>query len=289
MTETGYTLRAWPRKWLRPNPGAPKAFGADEEVVVAEGGNQKRELETMQNFLRKLIQPLGKSVEKVGGWVEKRRSKKLSTPTAQEGMKLPPEYTLHALMQYLEEREIRSLIPNLAGKKTLCASWGENTLCNLLREKKASPLLMMAPQAEELGEISETTSEQFGLVGSLKAAPFKNDFFDCSIISAWNGKNDLSTWVGELTRISRDGSRMVLVFTHPYLQYLSKTVRKIPQGLSQNFMTLRRAGIYVEEIKEAFVDESAKEALSNIPSTSIENLKGLPLLVLFKAIRLKRK
>jgi len=244
----------------------------------------------MQNFLKKVIQPLGKSVEKVGGWVEKRRSQKPTKSfSSSENISLPSDYTLRGLMQHLEEREIRSLIPNLAGKKTLCASWGENTLSHLLQEKKAAPLLMMAPQAEDLGKISENTSDQFGLVGNLKAAPFRNDFFDCAIISAWNRKNELSTWVGELTRISRDGSRMVLVFTHPYLQYLSKSTRKIPYGVSQNFMTLRRAGIYVEEIKEAFVDDSLKESAPDLPTASIENLKGLPLLILFKAIRLKRK
>ncbi|MFO1518115.1 MAG: methyltransferase domain-containing protein [bacterium] len=203
-----------------------------------------------------------------------------------------PEARLRKVLETLENHESASLIPALSGKKTLLATATGTRQWEALQQKGAKTIVdfdinplfgYAAPQPKPSG---------VHLVkGSLASAPFQDESFEFLLLfGATTRTENVASWISEATRLLKDGSRVVISFLHPYLEHQMNPRLGFPHGIDKYYMDLRRAGIYVEEIKEAKADESVRSIFGPAKDDKdFAQIKGTPMVLFFKAIRLKKR
>lgn len=244
------------------------------------------------------MQSFGRVVEKLGQTSKK--SKGLpgaphpSSAAPPSSIPLGPfEGRIRKVLESLEAKEVVSLIPNLSGKRALHATASTAHQWEALQQKGAKLILDLDVGTVEIPG-STSPVKPVGLQrskGSLAEAPFRDESFEFLVfLGTGIRREDPIPWMNEMARILKDGSRVVLSFTHPYLEHLLNPAAGFPHGIAQYYMALRRAGIYVEEIKEALADETVRSFFGPTKDdTAFLQIRGCPMVVFFKAIRLKKR
>jgi len=249
----------------------------------------------MQNLLKKLMQVIGRPLEKLGKSSSKSGSAKTSTSVSGEKTAeiTLPEVRIRRVLEALEGQELASLLPNLSGKKVLHATASGTRQWETLQQKGAKLILdfdvnpLFGPQ----GTLSTRPAYVHPAKGSFTAAPFPDDAFEFFLLFGATPRLDpLSSWFPEIARILREGSRAVLSMIHPYLAHQMNPRAGFPQDIGKYFMELRKVGIYVEEIREVKAEESVRPLFGPAKDDKdFAQIKGNPMLVFFKGVRLKRR
>jgi len=248
----------------------------------------------MQNFLRKVMQTIGRPLERLGKSSPKSGA---ATPSVASGERTAeitlPEVRIRRVLEALEGQELAALLPNLSGKKVLHATASGSRQWELLQQKGAKLIVdfdvnpLFGPQ----GTLSSRPALVQAVKGSFISSPFPDDAFEFFLLFGATPRIDpLSGWFSEIARILREGSRAVFSMIHPYLAHQMNPRAGFPQEIGKYFMELRKAGIYVEEIKEVKAEESVRSLFGPAKDDKdFAQIKGNPMVVFFKGVRLKRR
>jgi hypothetical protein len=250
----------------------------------------------MQNFLRKVMQTIGRPFEKLGKSSPKTGQARTSSSVASGERTAEitlPEVRIRRVLETLEGQEVASMLPNLSGKKVLHATASGTRQWELLQQKGAKLIIdfdvnpLFGPQAT----MSTRPAYVQPAKGSFSAAPFPDDAFEFFLLFGATPRSEqLTGWIPEIARVLREGSRAVLSMIHPYLTHQMNPRAGFPQDIGKQFMELRRAGIYVEEIKEVKAEDSVRSLFGPAKDDKdFAQIKGYPMLVFFKGVRLKRR
>lgn len=251
----------------------------------------------MKNFLRKMMQSAGKVVEKVGNVAAstKSASKAGKKENPEESVNFqnpfPAENQLRKWIEAFENKEIPSLLPNLSGKQVLQITSSGNRIWESLQQKGAESIIDFDVGHFEGSPPSQKPPHLQMIKGNLKAAPFPSQSIDYLILlGAGVRRENPLEWMKEISRVLKDGSRVILSFIHPFIEYRFNPSRGIPHRFDEYFMALKKSEIYVEEIRECLADESLKSSLGlSKNDKNFAQVKELPLLLIFGAVRLKRR
>ncbi|GEM_PF-2805861 len=248
----------------------------------------------MQTFLRKLMQSVGAVTEKTIHRFQKQQASHSfhSVNSPEKTTEIPiAEMRLRKILEAVESQEVRSLIPSLSGKKVLHASETGTTQWEALEEKGAQSIVNF--DVNVLGHLSIPPHEKIPATvkGHLEAAPFRDDSFDFLLCFSSTTQEHSLEWMKEIARLLKDGSRVVISFLHPYFEHQLNLKPGFFHEISQYFMSLRKAGIYVEEIREVKADPRFRSLLSGSAKYEKEfsQIEGIPLIVFFRGVRLKRR
>lgn len=248
----------------------------------------------MEKFLRKMMQTAGKAVEKIG---KIKSPSKIDSPLAKSeaseapSLSFPPENLVRKWVEALEQREIPTLIPNLAEKNVIQATCSGNRVWESLDQKNAELIIDVDIGHFEGPPPAQKPSQLQRIKGNLTAAPFPSQSMDYFVLlGAGIRREDPSAWMKEVARVLKDGSRLLLSFLHPFVEYQFHQNSALQHRFDHYFMGLKKAEIYVEEIKEYVADESLKSLVGLARNDkNFSQVKDLPLLLVFKGIRLKRR
>ncbi len=243
-----------------------------------------------------MMQSAGKVVEKVGHL----KSAQKSAPTAgkqeniansQPAIGFPPENQIRKWVEALEQREIAPLIPNLAGKNVIQATTSSDRIWETLHQKGAELIIDLDMGHFEGSPPAQKPPHLQMIKGNLLAAPFPDQSMDYLILlGAGIRREDPSAWMKEISRILKDGSRLILTFIHPFLEYRFHPSSGFTHHFDQYFMALKKAEIYVEDIKEYSADDALKSLIGLAKNDkNFAQIKDFPLLLVFRGIRLKRR
>lgn len=246
----------------------------------------------MENTLRRIMQKLGSFVEKIVSSFHQTKTKKRfpTSPISKSEGNLS-KAKIQKILEVIEVETITPLISNLSGKKTLHASATGSAKWDLLLEKGANQIIDF-----EIGistrnkSLVESSKGVLFTQGDLTQAPFADKSFDFLVFFAARlDKKDFVSTFSEIARILQDGSRVVFSFVHPYLEYSLNPKTGFLNRMDQYFMLLRKAGIYVEHIKEVFVTPPLLSLVEpSIDPAELVSLEKIPFVVFFKGIRLRR-
>jgi hypothetical protein len=248
----------------------------------------------MQNFLRKVMQAIGRPLEKFGKASSSGPSQVASISSGERTAEITlPEVRIRRVLETLEGQELTSMLPNLSGKKVLHATASGTRQWDLLQQKGAKSIIdfdvnpLFGPQ----GTLSTRPAYVQAAKGSFGAAPFSDDTFEFVLLFGATPRIDLvNGWFPEIARILREGSRVILSMIHPYLSHQMNPRSGFPQDIGKYFMDLRKAGIYVEEIKEVKAEEGVRSLFGPAKDDKdFAQIKGNPMVVFFKGVRLKRR
>lgn len=241
-----------------------------------------------------MMQTAGKAVEKIGQ-IKGPKKAPASIVTNQPAeivlSQFPPENQLRRWIEAFEQKEIAQLIPNLAGKNVIQATTSGNRLWDVLQEKGAELIIDLDMGNFEGSPAGQKPMSIQRVKGNLLAAPFPDQCMDYFILlGAGIRREDPATWMKEIARVLKDGSRLTLSFLHPFVEYQFQQGASFQHRFDHYFMSLKKAEIYVEEIKEYVGDESLKSLLGLAKNDkNFAQVRGFPLLLVFKGIRLKRR
>ena len=241
------------------------------------------------------MQTIGRPLEKMGKSSSKSGAAAPSSITSGERTAeiTLPEVRIRRVLETLEGQELATLLPNLSGKMVLHATASGSRQWELLQQKGAKLIVdfdvnpLFGPQ----GSLSTRPALVQAAKGSFASAPFPDDAFDFFLLFGATPRIDpLSGWFPEIARILREGSRAVFTMIHPYLAHQMNPRLGFPQDIGKYFMELRKAGIYVEEIKEVKAEESVRSLFGPAKDDKeFAQIKGYPMVVFFRGVRLKRR
>jgi SAM-dependent methyltransferase len=251
----------------------------------------------MKEFLRKTMQAAGRLVEGVAGRLQKNPPSRTAASVEGRAEKTAeitlPEVRVRKVLEAMERQEAAALVPNLSGKKALHATASAVRQWETLKQKGAQ-LIVDFDVGPLYGPLPPSTGKPSNLhlaKGSFLTAPFPDESFEFLLLLAAGAKNENTlAWLGEMARILKDGSRVVISYIHPYFEHLTNPRAGFSHGIDGYYMSLRKAGIYVEEIKEIKADDSIRSLFGPTKDDKeFALIKGYPMVVFFKAIRLRRK
>jgi len=237
------------------------------------------------------MQSAGKVVDKVGGLGPQKKARSLDAKSEALASSFPAENQVRKLVEILEQKELAALLPNLAGKKVIQATTSTNRLWEGLQQKGADFIIDLDMGNFE-GNLSSTKPPKLQRIkGSLAKSPFPDQSMDyLLLLGAGIRRENPSLWMKEIARILKDNSRMILSFIHPFLEYQFHPGSGFTHRVDQYFMALKKAEIYVEDMKECLADDALKSAIGAAKNDkNFAQLKDFPLLLIFKGIRLKRR
>ncbi len=250
----------------------------------------------MENFLRKMMQSAGKVVEKVGHIHPSK--KEAASPHKQEVSEasvsvsaFPPENQIRKWMETLENKEIPSLIPNLGSKTVLQATSSGNRLWETLQQKGADLVIDFDTGHFEGSPQTQKPPHLQMIKGNLLSAPFPDQSMDYLILlGAGIRREDPIPWIKEISRILKDGSRLILCFAHPFIEYRLHPGMALAHRFDEYFMALKKSEIYVEEVREILANDSLKSWVGLAKNDkNFAQVKDFPMLLVFRGVRLKRR
>lgn len=246
----------------------------------------------MEKVLRQLMQKLGSLVEKIiDAFHRAKMSKRLSVSNPKNTENTLSKIKIQKILELVEIEGASTLVSNLSNKKVLHVSVTGSEKWAFLLEKGAQKIVDFEVGISTRSKsIVENSKEVLFVHGDLIQSPFSDKSFDFSLLFAARlGKKDLIAWFAEIARVLQDGSRIILCFTHPYLEYFLNPREGFTTRIDHYYMALRKAGMYVEQIKETFIDPSILSLVKPpVSREELGSLEKIPFVIFFKAIRLRR-
>ncbi|MBL7685783.1 MAG: hypothetical protein JNK65_07105 [Deltaproteobacteria bacterium] len=251
----------------------------------------------MQNFIRKIVQAIGKPLEKLSKKPHSSVGSSAPSETVvQVGEKTSeitlPEARVRKVLEKIETQGLLSLIPNLSGRKVLQISASGARLWESLKSK-GCPLIIDFDANPLFGtQLPAVKPSGVHLVrGSLQAAPFQNESFEVlCFLGATPRVDQLPAWAEEISRLTKEGARILISILHPFFEQKLNPRQGFQHSIADYFMGLRKVGVYVEEIKELKVDDQVRSLFSPAKEDKdFIQMNGFPAVLCFKAVRLKRR
>lgn len=255
-------------------------------------------------FMGKLQQILSSTMQKVGSVVEKvaasaGRNKKpkpkktgVTDETGQDFAFVSwDEKQLHTLLNVAERKELLPLIPNLAGKKILHLTPGKESYVEIIAKRGAQDLVELdVATATAAATIPSASPFPFAR-GSADHLPFRPDSFDFIVYaSALAWRSDLPAVLPEISRCLKDNGRLLLSVVHPFFEYLMNPRGGFRKTIESVFESLKENGFFIEDLKEGKLDDALRYvSLSQKLMKELQRFQGLPVVLVLKAIRLRKK
>lgn len=192
------------------------------------------------------------------------------------------------LLGFSVDRVVKSVVPGLVDKASIEIGEGGSKVGKLLKEK-GSPLSVYVDIGSYAGSYS--VSNEAGVIHNVRAnvrnIPFEDGFFDYAIANlATSNVGDIVRAMKEVGRIVALGGRAVIVDFHPFGRFAKRgtvrlrSVESIVKGVEDYYKISVAAGFAVDEIREAFFDESLRAQFeSPDEKTAFRSIKDTPFLI----------
>jgi len=251
----------------------------------------------LQNVLTSVMQKAGSAVEKVAALGKKSKSPKpkktgLTDDSGQDfGQIQWNEKHIQSLLIAAERKQVLPLIPALGAKKALHLTPGSETYVEFMAKRGATDVVELDVNKAVAGA-TPRQGGKFPLVkGSIEHLPFRQDLFDFILYpSALAWRSDLPALVPETSRCLNDNGRIVLSMVHPFFEYLMNPRGGFQRSLETIFSTLKKNNFFLEEYKEGTLEEALRTV--SLPPKMMQELQryqGLPLILVIKGIRLRKR
>jgi len=249
----------------------------------------------VQNILTSVMGTAGKGVEKVAGLFSKGKTTKPKRTGVEDteghdfGYIQWSEKQIQSLLTASERREILSLIPALQTKRSLHMTPGNERYFEYMMKRGGANLTEIDVSRNPADQ--PTPSDHPKVVGSVDRLPFKEDAFDFILFpSALAWRSDLPVLIPETSRCLAENGRLLISTVHPFFEYLMNPKGGFKKKIEQLFENMKKNHFLIEEVKEGVL-EDALRTVSFPPKMhqELQRFAGLPLILVIKGIRLRKK
>lgn len=245
----------------------------------------------LEDLLRKGMQAVGGVVEKAIG---KAQAAKQTVSHSAVGAGTPatlelalPVAKVKDLLRQTAERMISGLIPALPERRALELGDGVGHHAPSLREHGAK----MVVAAEIGGGTPNVSPDAVGKLYVLRAwvhrLPFRDHAFDfavANLLTSYQG--DLFRALKEIARVLAPGGTAVFTDFHPFGAFAKRGNARVRpadtpmRGIADYYKGARLAGLRVQDVREAFIDESIRPAfVSAEEKQAYRSLRDTPLVL----------
>lgn len=244
-----------------------------------------------EELLKKGMQKLGNGVEAVIGQAKKAKGTGTTKQIVKPILAIESELALPKIKELMGvgvERIITPEIPNLVDKSALEISEGAARFTSFMKEKGAA----LAVHVDIGASAGSYPKDAYGAAlyevrGTARNIPFENGFFDFVIANlATSEQGDIVKVMQELYRILTLGGEATIVDFHPFGRFAKRGVGRlrsaesIVKGVEDYYKICRTIGFKVNNIKEAFFDETVRNLFeSQEEKSSFRSVKDTPFLI----------
>ncbi len=250
----------------------------------------------VQNILTSMMQKVGSAVDKVAASTRSKSPKPRKTGLEdQEGHDFGyiqwSEKQIQSLLTAAERKELLPLVPVLNAKKSVHLTPGGENYLEMMIRRGPQLLLELDVRRMTAAEPARQAPAHLYLRGSVEHLPFAEDSLDFILYPsglAWRG--DLPALVPEAARCLRENGRLLLSIVHPFFEYLMNPKGGFKKNIETLFSTLKKNNFFIEDFKEGTLEGALRTV--SLPQKMLQELQrfqGLPLILVMKGIRLRKK
>jgi SAM-dependent methyltransferase len=217
-------------------------------------------------------------------------SKKKSEAPAPAGLPLS-EDQFRDLIHGVEDKEFRSRVPDLTGRKALEIAPRQKSSGAFLREKGAALVARLGGTRErELLDRDPAAAPEPFILSHWESLPFLDSCFDFILLRSGLLKVSLGRVLREASRVLDTKGSVLLSDLHPFSQMVQREHLKNPvgeEGMGPGFERyakwFREAGFRFEWVREIFFEGAMKKAfgISEERQQAFDGLRRTPFLILF--------
>lgn len=244
--------------------------------------------DSLEGFLKKMMEGAGRAIEKVIGEAHKAKvsvgTRSGIKPILSLESQLSPA-KVRQLINFSIERICVPTLPDLKGQATLEIGDAPSILTARFTGQQARISIgfeIGGAQTMRQGEPSRGSVAR-GLPSSL---PFEKDFFEyIGARLATNLQGDMIRAIKEIGRVLAPGGQGFFADFHPFGLYAKKGTERLRavestiRGIEDYYKICRSAGLRIVDLREAFVDESFRQMFEGDEIQVYRNVKGTPLVV----------
>jgi SAM-dependent methyltransferase len=190
------------------------------------------------------------------------------------------------MVSFVEERELRTRLPELAGQKALEISPQHRPLTSLLKEKGAKSVARLGGLKEK--ETPGAKEETF-ILSHWEHLPFLDNSWDFVLLRAAFLKGGLGRILRESSRILKRQGLVMVCDLHPFSRRVQEEHLKNPvgeegvgPGFERYFRFYRDSGLRLHAVKELFYEGSLKKFfVSKEEQKEFDQLRRTPFLIFF--------
>jgi SAM-dependent methyltransferase len=217
-------------------------------------------------------------------------SKKKNEVPAPAGLPLS-EDQFRELIHGTEDKEFRSRVPDLSGKKALELAPRQKSSGAFLREKGANLVARLGGTREkEMLDRDPSSAPDPFILSHWESLPFLDSCFDFILLRSSLLKVSLGRVLREAGRVLDTKGSLLLSDLHPFSQMVQRDHLKNPvgeEGMGPGFERyakwFREAGFRFEWVREIFFEGTMKKAfgVSEDRQQAFDGLRRTPFLILF--------
>jgi len=258
--------------------------------VVSHGnfGYISRMSESVESFLKKIMEGAGRFVEKIIGEAHKAKVSVGTRSGIKPILSLESQFSaakLKELVNFATERICVPAIPNLKDQATLEIGEGPSNLLPKFFGQQARAALGFEIGGGLTGRQGDS-SRGYITRGHATNLPFGKDYFDyVGARLATSLQGDIIKAVKEIGRVMAPGGQGFFSDFHPFGLYAKKgtdrarSVESTIRGIEDYYKICKSAGLRIVDLREAFIDETFRSLFEADEVQAYRNVKGTPLMV----------
>lgn len=251
----------------------------------------------LQDILSSTMQKAGKAVEKIAGLAGAGKTTKPKRTGVEDkeghdfGYIQWSEKQIHSLLTVAERKEMLPLIPPLQAKRSLHLSPGRENYVDIMAKRGAQNLVEMDVSRAPAESAGATPSNTLKVRGGVEHLPFAEDIFDFILYpSALAWRSDLPALIPETSRCVAENGRVLISTVHPFFEYLMNPKGGFKKNVETIFDTMKKNHFLIEELKEGTLEQAMRSvSLPPKMQQDLQRFAGLPLILVIKGIRLRKK
>lgn len=240
--------------------------------------------ETFESSLKKLMEWIGRGIEKIIGEAHKAKVSVGTRGGLKPILSLESQFApakIREMIDFATERICVPTIPNLKGQAALEIGDGTMSLTPHFAGQQARVALGL-----EIGGQGVGGGRGFTIRGIPSSLPFGRDFFEyVGARLATNLQGDIIRAVKEIGRVLAPGGQGFFVDFHPFGLYAKRgtdrlrAVESTIRGIEDYYKICRSAGLRIVDLHEAFIDEGFRSMFAGEEIQTYRNVKGTPLVI----------
>lgn len=243
---------------------------------------------SFEHTMRRAMEALGHVVESVIGKAKQATVQVSTRGGVQPILSVESQLSASRIRDIIElstQKVLSGILPDLKGKTALEVGEGPVSWAGKLLGAQANLVVGVEVGGGSVGRQGDS-SRGFVLRGQVARLPFEKDRFSYVLARlATQLQGDMMRALRELSRVMAPGAQGVLVDYHPFGLYAKRGASRVRpadsgiQRLEDYYRFCRQAGLRVVDVREAFVDEAARQFFREGEIGAYRNLKGTPILV----------
>jgi len=184
------------------------------------------------------------------------------------------------------ERYVTPAVPELSGHAAMDLGEGPPQLLARFTEREARLSLGFEIGGGSQGQQGDAKTGYI-VRGKAQNVPIADNFFDyVALRLATPLQGDILRVVKEAGRVLAPGGQGVLIDYHPYGMFAKKgpdrlrAIESSIRGIEDYYRICRTAGLRVVDVREAFIDENARNMFTDEAQAAFRTVKGSPLTVI---------